>query len=636
MGCGASTSKPLPELGVVPSAPATPSRCARGLRELPTANGGASKPAAVLPAAKPEAEAADEPFSSPLEYPLYAMKMADFLKLDTLRDHNSLRADGLVVALDFDGEHSGVEINFVSHQWLGLQVADPNSAHLKTMQDVFTRAKAGENIFKNDEMWLTFVKGRSKQMEKSQGNEAITKSSASVWAPEKSAETFARSVREGWVWMDFISVPQTIGCTSAAEVAVEVEAQGRAIASIPGYVLRTTNFWVCCPGGCQHVDHGHACGHDSWERRGWCRMEAVCADIAKVFDSRALYVMQPLGATPSVETVDFMDRMQGHLQKRSSVLNGDFSCCRMDHQVKAMSGELIPIPCDKARLKAVLMNLLARQLARLRRSWESRLDLLPADMAGRNFESMMGADKGSYFKYIVLQVLEQNILAENAPEMCEEAATEWWAAKGWADGIAPEAKVAEFDAEFSYCLPRAGGEGGAEAYKTHIDGWVWQMGMFGNVPLTRYLVETCGGDVTHVNRHGMTALKLAATFGQLPLVRYICEREGGAAHLDHISGGLGLTALGCAAKCGHPGTIKELLRHGAAKEPRRKDNEQTPLLEAAARGQLEACKALLEAGADAAAKDKDGHTAADLARARCQPNAAQVALLDEAVATATG
>ena len=75
------------------------------------------------------------------------------------------------------------------------------------------------------------------------------------------------------------------------------------------------------------------------------------------------------------------------------------------------------------------------------------------------------------------------------------------------------------------------------------------MGMFGNVPLTRYLVETCGGDVTHVNRHGMTALKLAATFGQLPLVRYICEREGGAAHLDHISGGLGLTAQGCAAKC---------------------------------------------------------------------------------------
>ena len=120
------------------------------------------------------------PFSSPLEYPLYAMKMADFLKLDTLRDHNSLRADGLVVALDFDGEHSGVEINFVSHQWLGLQVADPNSAHLKTMQDVFTRAKAGENIFKNDEMCQTFVKGRSKQMEKSQGNEAITKSSASV------------------------------------------------------------------------------------------------------------------------------------------------------------------------------------------------------------------------------------------------------------------------------------------------------------------------------------------------------------------------------------------------------------------------------------------------------------------------
>ena len=277
-------------------------------------------------------------------------------------------------------------------------------------------------------------------------------------------------------------------------------------------------------------------------------MEAVCVDIAKVFDSRALYVMQPLGAPPSVETVDFMDRMQMHLQKRSSVLNGDFSCCRMNHQVKAIGSEaLIPIPCDKERLKAVLSRLLADQLARLRRSWEAKLDLLPADMAGRNFESMMGADGGSYFKYLCFQFLEQNILAENEPEMCEMAATEWWEkTKGWPDGVASDAKVAEYHAEFGYSLPSADDECGAEARQVHVDGWLWQMGMFGNVSLMRYLVEKCGGDIRHVNRHGMTTLKLAATFGQLPCVRYIMESTKGDP--EHV----------CRQKGSNPGLVRPM------------------------------------------------------------------------------
>ena len=170
----------------------------QGLQLTVAATHGGAKPASTKPVGLEE-----EPFSTPLDYPLYAMRMADFLQLEELRDHNSLRAESRVVALDFDGEHSGAELNFVSHQWLGTTVADPDCAHLKTMQDVFKRAQAGENIFKNDDMWQTFVKGRSKQMEKSQGNEAISKAEIfgqrGVWAPEKSADTFARSVRDGWV-----------------------------------------------------------------------------------------------------------------------------------------------------------------------------------------------------------------------------------------------------------------------------------------------------------------------------------------------------------------------------------------------------------------------------------------------------
>ena len=513
---------------------------------------------------------ADEAFQAPLEYPLYAMKMQDFLQLETLRDHNSLRKDGLVVALELEGKHQGAEINFVSHQWLGFREADPEQAHLNTMQDVFKRAAAGKAIFKTEEMWQTFVKGRSKQLEKSQGNEVVARGERQAWAPEKSAETFSRSVRDGWVWMDYISIPQTIGCTTAEEVATEVEAQGRAISSIPGYVLRTTNFWVCCPGGCRHVDAGHLCGYATWERRGWCRMEATCADIAKVFDSRALFVMQRLGEPSRVETVDFMDRMQLGMQKRSSVLNGDFSCCRMGHQVTAAgSGEKVAIPCDKDRLREVLTDLLHRQTGRLRSIWEARLDSLPSDTSARNFESMMGADGGAWFKFLVMTFLEQNILSEVPKEAWEEASDLWWVAKGWvSDGVASDAQVAEFNRLFGYEMP--GPDADAETLERHLNGWVWQQGMFGNVPLLRHLVEVRGGDVTHVNRHGMTALKLAATFGQLPMIRYICEyTKGDLAHLNHISSGLGLTSLGCAAKCGHFQCCQELLRHGGGGLPLR-------------------------------------------------------------------
>lgn len=103
-------------------------------------------------------DAAAPPPTEP-EFPLHAMRVADFLKLDTLRPHNALKAEGLVVALDFEGEHRGVHLNFVSHQWLAYAEADPNNDHLKTMQDVFSRVISGESIFKSEDDWSAYTKG---------------------------------------------------------------------------------------------------------------------------------------------------------------------------------------------------------------------------------------------------------------------------------------------------------------------------------------------------------------------------------------------------------------------------------------------------------------------------------------------
>ena len=137
-----------------------------------------------------------------LEYPFYAMRMADFLAMKELHTHNELKASGVVVPLDFTGEHEGAHINFVSHQWLDYVVADPEQAHLHTLQDTFTRVIAGESIFKTPEEEEAYHKGMSV------ANAKVSDHGGRTGGVAESRASFRRSVEEGWVWMDFTSIPQ--------------------------------------------------------------------------------------------------------------------------------------------------------------------------------------------------------------------------------------------------------------------------------------------------------------------------------------------------------------------------------------------------------------------------------------------
>jgi hypothetical protein len=92
-------------------------------------------------------------------FPLYAMPVVEFLKLERLEPHNKLLRDGLIKALDFDGEHRDADLNFVSHQWLGFLEADPDCAHLQTMKDIFTRVRDGDPIFRSSADWEAYSKG---------------------------------------------------------------------------------------------------------------------------------------------------------------------------------------------------------------------------------------------------------------------------------------------------------------------------------------------------------------------------------------------------------------------------------------------------------------------------------------------
>ena len=139
-----------------------------------------------------------------------------------------------------------------------------------------------------------------------------------------------------------------------------------AIASIPAYVAKATLFWVVAPSGAKHHDLGHECSFATWARRGWCRLEQTALDISRLAGGRPLYVTHAAGDAPAVTTEDYVDRLVFGFQRRNAVLTGEFSCCRMDHQVALPGGQQVCIPCDKDRLKLVLRSMWSGAFGRMR------------------------------------------------------------------------------------------------------------------------------------------------------------------------------------------------------------------------------------------------------------------------------
>lgn len=317
-----------------------------------------------------------------MQYPLYCMKMSDFLALDTLLPHNGLRERGLVVPLDLEGEHAGAHVQFVSHQWLGFTVADPNGDHLRTMQAAFQVAMtAPEKLFKNDEDWQAYARGyteanaatllSSKTARAIGEGRTLTKNALpSVGADastDDAREFFAACVRDGWVWMDFISVPQTIGLASAALVKEALQKQALAIRSIPAYIRKVNTFWICTPSGAKH-ENGSVCSYASWYERGWCRLEENTISLLHLANARPMLLTEPVGQPPLVTVPDFIDRQSVHIQRRSSVLTGAFSCCRLQHKVESLDGTITEIPCDKVILREVLKSVFEEGLAKAQAS----------------------------------------------------------------------------------------------------------------------------------------------------------------------------------------------------------------------------------------------------------------------------
>ena len=95
----------------------------------------------------------------------------------------------------------------------------------------------------------------------------------------------------------------------------------KAVESIPNYVERSTIMLVLVP-TVQHSDRAEdVCNFRSWRGRGWCRMEFVCALVAR--NDLKLIVAQGGAATPYVLfPADAMLIPAGE---------GVFTCCTRRH-----------------------------------------------------------------------------------------------------------------------------------------------------------------------------------------------------------------------------------------------------------------------------------------------------------------
>jgi len=145
---------------------------------------------------------------------------------------------------------------------------------------------------------------------------------------------------------------------------------------------------------------------------------------------------------------------------------------------------------------------------------------------------------------------------------------------------------------------------------THeLVGLLHQAALDGDLNSVEKALES-GANVNGVDEDGRTALMFAAFDGHSEIVLTLLEAEAGIDRRDLM----GRTALLYAATGPFPETVRILLDKGAEPNVVDSDEHFSPLMHAAAEGNLDVVKILLEWKADPTLKDVDGDNAASFAR----------------------
>lgn len=248
--------------------------------------------------------------------------------------HEDLQAAGKLVP-----HHPSFLTIFVSHQWLAIDHPDESGEQLAVLQDALANIIEGVTKVELD-LQAQFI-GQHKTLSDQEREE----------------------IKEGYIWMDWFSVPQernSKGATPSAmgaspsaifspmnflsersgtESWTPLDEANKCIQSIPAYVEACQIFVALVP----NLTHssGSQVNYSSWLQRGWCRAEMWC----KLLSERSKV---PIVVVTASDRAEFDHPM---MWMRSPVHQGDFG-----------------LESDRRKVSRFIQRALSLKLQRLRES----------------------------------------------------------------------------------------------------------------------------------------------------------------------------------------------------------------------------------------------------------------------------
>jgi len=477
-----------------------------------------------------------------LKFPMYVIKVEELMKLKFMVKHEVLKSQGKLCKVPRNGV-----VHFISHQWIGNTHPDPRGVQLRRLQDVLAQALLGKTrSLLSDDDWPTFTRGtvatNTAQAQAIQDAQLQLRDAEfcetrdySKYVDADFVEDFRIDVAEGYVWLDYFSIPQ------AVEIDGVIADQLSAVRSIPAYAERANHFWIVCPNEL-HADTGSRVNFQTWASRGWCRLEEWSNFIGEHAKTCLIVSDAPL-----LQTKCFMDfTLQNLIPGHGSPFHGAFSCCRMNHQVNVASGQLIP--CDRQVVATVIKGLIDARWRRL----ENAPPLVRNFMKMMNFGIARAGLEGTEY---------QSEYALDETETEEELMTKM------------RCSDVPFEDLFEFALM-----GSSKIFARFVK----KEPMFLN---------------SLIIRGSSTPLMFLCRFGSQRVADYVSVVPD-LAKTVNITSPNGRTALDVAAWCGHADIVAQLLEFRADFNTVRGDTGRTPLLTAAFQGHYMVCATLLEARAD--------------------------------------
>ncbi|CAK9063449.1 unnamed protein product [Durusdinium trenchii] len=177
-----------------------------------------------------------------MRYPMYVVKVTDFLDMEGGMTHQELKAAGKLYQWV-----PGMFAVFVSHQWLGHVHPDPLGEQLQVLRDGLRGLVEGS--LKVEHNFVATIYGVSLD-----------------WSESK-----REALHQGYLFLDLCSLPQILDLGTGSVDFTNTDAS-LAVQSIPAYVERCDLFIALAP-ELTHADSGAHCNYTTWLTRGWCRAE---------------------------------------------------------------------------------------------------------------------------------------------------------------------------------------------------------------------------------------------------------------------------------------------------------------------------------------------------------------------------